>query len=176
MLYFALASAITNRRGRHVDVVAGRKDRMTMIKTTFGVYLLLEKRHNVETSSRIFGRGSTIGENECDLLYSLGSAVSFIMVHLIKPTRLMAAFRVNRVHHGHGMLPKAVASIAELRKELIGRYQKFSLTYIRGRFRGTRPIVRVHVVVAASANEHSDIIPLPAQMICIKNYAMHARG
>jgi len=40
------------------------------------------------------------------------------MVHLIKPTRLMAALRVNRVHHGHGMLPKAVGNIAETEKSL----------------------------------------------------------
>lgn len=98
-----------------------------MIKTTLGVYLLLEKRHNVETSSRIFGRGSTNGETSAirSTLYSLGSAIPFIMVHLIKPTQAYGCVSRESCAPQPWNASKSRWEHSGDRKELIGRYQKF---------------------------------------------------
>lgn len=110
---------------------------MTMIKTTFGVYLLLEKRHNENVVTHFWQR---IKYGETSAIYSTfsSSTVSFIMVHLIKPTRLMAALRESCAPRTWNASKSRWEHSGE-RKELIGRYQKFSLTYIRGRFRGIAP-------------------------------------
>lgn len=156
-----------------------------------GIYLLPERErdtsHNIETSLRIFGKWSTDGEKQVRsvaLFRSIAYVVSFIMHHLIKPTH--CASRESCTPQPHGILPKVVGNVAVAEKReliIIGHYRKFSFDVIRARqISRNWSIMRVHVVIAASANEHSDIFP-PSGLKSRGRYAlrsmriaMHARG
>lgn len=97
------------------------------------LFIARDTSHNVETSLRIFGRGSTDGEKRVrpaalfrSTLYSLCSVVSFIMHHLIKPTH--RALRESCAPQPGGMLPKVIGNVARWPK-------RESLSAVTGNFR-----------------------------------------
>lgn len=160
-----------------------------IIKTTFAVYLLLGKRHGVEASSCIFGRESTWPANRRTLfraaLYSSGIVVSFIMVHLIKAhARLYGcvsrescaswpwnASKSRRERRQRRRLAKRAYWLSEI----FAYAHTFAASFAESLYNQCMHACMSRA--AASANEHSDILPLPVKL-CARlrtmRIAMHA--
>lgn len=101
------------------------------------------------------------------------------MHHLIKPTH--CASRESCTPQPRGMLPKVVGNVTVAEKRAYRPLPEISVDVRAQQISRNCSIVRVHVVIAASANEHSDIFPSRAKSraryaLRIMRIAMHACG